>query len=242
MSYSWIRLMSCVCPDNWPTVLHGKSFNVGYYIQTFQPIFFIHISNMDLCNESFSQPAILCGKNVSIRHSDLSTHLYLTVLVWKSVSSTDVHPYFSKYGQRVSRKYGNHDVNKRDFVANELDLWALVELSLLDICLFQAISGGWNVRPVLIGQKSFQTNEHRLCIGSFTEVSHLQIWRVWVHSQWHVAAVNRTRGRMQETKETSSDQKPFKKGRVSICRSLTLGALLLEKVFCSLWQEGLEQM
>ena len=40
----------------------------------------------------------------------------------------------------------------------------------------------------------------------FTEVSHLQIWWVWIHCQWQLAAQNQTRGKMPETKETSSDQ------------------------------------
>ena len=34
----------------------------------------------------------------------------LRVLVLKSAGSVDVHPYFSKYGHRISRKYGNRDV------------------------------------------------------------------------------------------------------------------------------------
>ena len=49
-------------------------------------------------------------------------------------------------------------------------------------------------------------NEHQLCIQSFTEVSHLQIWWVWIHCRWQVAAQNQRRGRMQETKKTSSYQ------------------------------------
>ena len=43
----------------------------------------------------------------------------MTVLVRKSADRTDVCPYFSKYGHRVSRKYGNRDVNKCEFVASE---------------------------------------------------------------------------------------------------------------------------
>ena len=40
--------------------------------------------------------------------TDLPTRPYL---VWKSARHTDVRPYFSKYGRKVSRKYGNCDVN-----------------------------------------------------------------------------------------------------------------------------------
>ena len=53
--------------------------------------------------------------------SDLPTRPHLTVLVRKSAGGTDVHPYFSKYGHRVSRKYGNCDVNECKFVAIEAD-------------------------------------------------------------------------------------------------------------------------
>ena len=53
----------------------------------------------------------------------------------------DVRMYFSKYGQRVYLKYGNQDVNECEFVASEVDGWALMELSLVDILIFQAISG-----------------------------------------------------------------------------------------------------
>ena len=54
----------------------------------------------------------------NIHYTDLPTCPYLTVLVWISVSSTDV---FFKI-QRLSRKYGNYDVNKCEFVANKRDL------------------------------------------------------------------------------------------------------------------------
>ena len=37
-----------------------------------------------------------------------------------------MRPYFSKYGHRVSRKYGNRDVNKCEFVASEADGRALI--------------------------------------------------------------------------------------------------------------------
>ena len=28
-------------PDSWPPILHGKNFNIGYYMQKFQPNIFI---------------------------------------------------------------------------------------------------------------------------------------------------------------------------------------------------------
>ena len=72
--------------------------------------------------------------------ADLPTHLYLTVLVRKLAGSTDVSPYFSKYGQRVSRKNGNLDMDECEFVAREADRRALMELLFVDICIFRAIS------------------------------------------------------------------------------------------------------
>ena len=50
----------------------------------------------------------------------------LAVLVRKSTGSTDVHPYFSKHGYRVSRKYGNRDENECKFVASDADYRALM--------------------------------------------------------------------------------------------------------------------
>ena len=58
----------------------------------------------------------------------MPTHLYLAVFVGKSAGSMDVHTYFSKYGQRVSRKDGNHDLKECDLVASEVDRSVLVEL------------------------------------------------------------------------------------------------------------------
>ena len=56
--------------------------------------------------------------------ADLPTRLYLTVWVRKSVSNKNVWAYFSKYGQRVSRQYGNRDVNKCKFIANVEHWWS----------------------------------------------------------------------------------------------------------------------
>ena len=33
----------------------------------------------------------------------------------------DVHVYFLNYGQRVYRKYGNHDVNESEFVVSKVN-------------------------------------------------------------------------------------------------------------------------
>ena len=76
------------------------------------------------------------GANLPTR---LYLSLYLTVLVEKSPSGTDVHAYFHR--QRVSKKYGNRDVNELAFVASKAQRWVVTELSFIDICIFQAISG-----------------------------------------------------------------------------------------------------
>ena len=64
--------------------------------------------------------------------ADQPTRPYLPVLVQKLAGSTDVHPYFSKCGHRVSRKYGNRYMNNESVDG---------DLSFVDICIFQAISG-----------------------------------------------------------------------------------------------------
>ena len=65
--------------------------------------------------------------------TDLPTHLYLTVLVWKSAGSTDVRWYFSKQEHRVSRKYTNRDMNEWEFITSKADRLVLMELSFVDI-------------------------------------------------------------------------------------------------------------
>ena len=45
------------------------------------------------------------------KSTDMLTCLYLPVLERKLASSTEVRPYFSKYGHRVSRKYRNRNMN-----------------------------------------------------------------------------------------------------------------------------------
>ena len=74
--------------------------------------------------------------------ADLPNHPYLTILVRKSASSMDVRLYFSKYGHRVSRKYGNGDMNKCEFVASETDCRALMgSYSSLTFAYFKPFPG-----------------------------------------------------------------------------------------------------
>ena len=64
----------------------------------------------------------LFSSSKNITHMQTCLHnAYLTVLERKLAGSMDVHPYFSKYGHRVSRKYGNRNVNECKFVASEVE-------------------------------------------------------------------------------------------------------------------------
>ena len=65
---------------------------------------------------------------------------------------------------------------------------------------------GWNVWSVLYDQKVFKPMNIDFAFEALWQLSHLQIWQVWIHCQWKVAPQNRRRGRMQKNKETSSDQ------------------------------------
>ena len=54
----------------------------------------------------------------------------------------DVHLYFSKYGHRVSRKYGNRDVNKCVFFAHKANRRVLMEgYRSLTFAYFKPFSG-----------------------------------------------------------------------------------------------------
>ena len=56
--------------------------------------------------------------------------------------STDVQSYFSKYGYRVSRKFGNRDVNECEFVASEANHRALMgSYCLLTFAYFKSFLG-----------------------------------------------------------------------------------------------------
>ena len=76
---------------------------------------------MVYCSVLISEGLCTVIMEVMMIGTDLPTHPYFTTLVRKSVSSMDVQAYFSKYGQRVSRKYGNCDVNKCQFVFSEVN-------------------------------------------------------------------------------------------------------------------------
>ena len=159
-------------------------------------------------------------------YTDLPTRSYLTVLVRKSVSSTAVQTYFSKFWQRVSRKYGNCDVNKCELVANKLDFWALVELSFVDICIFQAISRAAMYGRLWLVRKGFKPMNSDF---AFEALRKLTIFR---HGGFEFTVSDKW---LHKTKEEEECKKPrkqapitqqlLKKGYVGISKSCTLGGL-----------------
>ena len=161
----------------------------------------------------------------------------LFVFVRTLAGSTDVRI----YRQRVSRRYRNRNMIKCEFGASEVNCWALMELSFVDICIFQAISGAdWSKHVFKPMNINFAFKALRkLAIfwyGGFEyETLGLAVmaWPSWLP----VATRNRQRGgRMQETRETNSDETTTVQERT--CqhqRSSTHGALLFEKVLWGLW-------
>ena len=73
--------------------------------------------------------------------SDLPPRPYLPVLVRKLAGSMEVRPYFLKYEHRVFKKYGNGNVNNASLLPGKPIVMRSWELSFVDICIFQAISG-----------------------------------------------------------------------------------------------------
>ena len=111
----------------------------------------------------------LCSPAVSL---DLLTHPYLPILVRKLAGSMVAHPYFSKYGHRVSWNYRNRNMNNGSL----LPLKPIVAHWHLYI---SSHFRDWSIRPVLIGQKRLLNQWTSTLHWKFTEVSHLPMWRVW---------------------------------------------------------------
>ena len=124
---------------------------------------------------------------IMVKQTCLPAHPRLTIFVRKSAGSTDVRAYLSKY--EVSRKYRSHSMKECEFVASKVDCWALMELSFLDICIFQTISGAKvKSRSWLIKKVVFKPITMDVGIQRVREVGHFQIWRVWLWScLWWVA-------------------------------------------------------
>ena len=130
---------------------------------------------------------------------------YPSIFVWKSAGSTDVRAYFSKYGQRVSRKYGKYS---------------------------------WSIQWVLIGQKVFKTLNidfafkalWKLAIFRYCGFEFEAVGAKWLHEN------NEEEEECKKPrKQAPTRQQPFKKGCIGISERSIHSALLLEKVFCSLW-------
>ena len=95
-----------------------------------------------------------CAVIVISTVADLPTCPYLPVLVWKSAGSTDVRPYFSKYGHSFQKVLKSRRKRMR-VPCQQSRSWSVNgELSFIDICICQAISGAevygrsWLVKKV----------------------------------------------------------------------------------------------
>ena len=178
-------------------------------------------------------------EEITRTYSDLPTHPYLTVVVQKLAVSMDVHPYFSKYGHSF-QKVWNRDVIECEFVASKADCWALMKLSFIYICVFQAISAAKHTAGPDWSKKVFEPVNIDFYIQSFTKVSHLLIWRVWIEAvgdKWQHETNEEEEECTKLQKQTPTRQQQFKKGRMGINKSSTHGALLLmrsliENDFC----------
>ena len=125
--------------------------------------------------------------------TDLPTCPYLTVLVRKMAGSTDVCPYFSKYQGFLTGvvhlyyisclrytilagnpRYGHR--NSREYKPIVERLWSYCSMTLAYFKPFPGLmytaSPDWS--------KKFLISEHRFCIGSVMEVSHLPMWQVLI--------------------------------------------------------------
>ena len=116
----------------------------------------------------------------------------------------DKHAFF-KTARQCCRKCGNHDVNKCELVASKIERWwSYRSWTFAYFKLFP-----WRKYTADSDWSKNLLNQWTLTLhSSLTEVSRLHMWRVCKQSvQLQVTARNRGRGgRMQETKETNSDQ------------------------------------
>ena len=113
LSYTYMAHLPTCLTSTWHTCLpvlhlHGLSAYLSYtYMLICLPVLHLHGS-----------PAYLSYTYMA----HLPACLYCSVFVQKSTGSVDVHTYFSKYGQRVSRQYGSCDVN-----ASSLPVKSIIE-------------------------------------------------------------------------------------------------------------------
>ena len=95
---SYIDLCNEVCSSSGPAVLHGKNLNVGYYTQTFKPIFFIPamlMSTIDFyCFIHFQWPwSWQGGRKVSTKQNLLASFSHFSTdqeEIWYGVEAIQV--------------------------------------------------------------------------------------------------------------------------------------------------------
>ena len=172
--------------------------------------------------------------------ADLTTCLYLPILVWKSSSSTEVHPYFSKYGHKVSRKYGNCSVNNTSFLPAKpivVRWWGVTVRCHLHIsCDFR----GWSIQPVMIGQKSLLNQWTSTLHQNFTEVGHLPINGRFeyeaVGEKWLHETDKEEEECTKPRKQTPARQPPFKRGRCLMLFCFDWLGVGPQKIWSKIWK------
>ena len=110
-------------------IIHEGDLMEHHHLKSVQALYSPHLQTAVVAHSCQLRYVECCSSDVCILLSSftgLPTCLYLTVLVRKSASSTDVRLYFSKYRHSGSRKYRNRDVNACEFIASEADCRALV--------------------------------------------------------------------------------------------------------------------
>ena len=184
---------------------------------------------------STKSPSSHCNSTLSVVRADLPTCLYLTTCM-EIGRSTDVRGYFSKYRRRVCRRYKNSGVNEFKLISSKVDRWGLIELSFVDICIFQAISRAEAYCQYWLVKKFFKPMNidfvfkalWKLVIFRYGGFEFKAVGDMWLHET----------DKVEEECKKSRKQAPtraLKKGGVGISDCSTHGALLLEKVFYCLW-------
>ena len=133
---------------------------------------------------------------------------------------TDVRPYFSKSGHRVSRKYGHCDVNDALTFAYFKPFFGLRYTAGPD----------WSrkfVKPMNI-DFAFKALR-KLAIFQYGGFEFEAVGDKWLHETDEVE-----KECSKPRKQTPIRQQPYRKGCIGISESSTQRALLLEKVFCVL--------
>ena len=143
---------------------------------------------------------------------------------------------FLKIWTESFQKVWNCYVNIYEFVSSEVNHWALMELSFIDIWTFPGLLyAGWSWIVKILFFKP---------VNSDFAFETSQQWAIFRHGGFEFKAagdkwLHKTDKEEEKCRKPRklalTRQQPFKKGRVGISKSSTQGALLLEKMYYSLW-------